>query len=682
MMSYSNLPRHQRPSRFDQFLFGACYYPEHWDRSWIEADAALMEKAHVNVVRMAEFAWTLMEPARDAFDFSLFKDAVHCLEAKGIQTILCTPTATPPRWLTKTHPEWMRVDDKGVPFAHGTRQHCCTNNPGFRAESRRITRAMAEAFKEEASVIGWQTDNEFYCHVDECYCESCQVAFREWLTQRYDSDIGMLNHAWGTLFWSQQYDDFDEVEIPKKWRQPAPCNPSALLDYRRFLSDSITAFQSEQVAILREVNPNWWITHNGLFDNIDYYKFSEDLDFLSVDVYPAFWGTKPQDFIGASNLNERCRQASGSYIVPEQCGGPGGQLDFLQPTPEKGRMRLWAYQSIAHGADGMLHFRWRTCRYGAEIHWHGILDHDNVPRRRFEEFAQEGRELQAIGSRILGTTKRVDVGISYGYEQDHANAVLPFGRPRPSDQRELILGELMRRKIAVGFVNEADSYAGLSVLIVPNAIIVDEVTAQKIEDFVAEGGVLLVTATSGQRDVNNHAIEATPPGLLSKVLGVTVEEFSKTEHRAVRLCGESLDLVTDYYEILNCAQATPLARWCFTENVEVEAAEGEVGLSCNTFGQGKAFYLGTYLNEANAPALLDLICKTAGVEPLASADTNVCVIERRASDRRLTFVLNNYPTTKTVQGLANGVELLTDVDCAGELTVGPFGVAIVETSLI
>jgi beta-galactosidase len=573
----------------------------------------------------------------------------------------------------------MRVDTNGVPFSHGTRQHCCTNNIAFRAESRRITRAMAEAFKDDAAVIGWQTDNEFYCHVEECYCESCQAGFRDWLSVRYDQSVEKLNHAWGTLFWSQQYDAFDEVEIPKKWRQPAPCNPSALLDFRRFLSDSVTAFQREQVDILREINPDWWITHNGVFYNIDYYKFTEDLDFLSVDVYPAFWGTKPESFVGASQLNERCRQATGTFIVPEQCGGPGGQLDFLQPTPEPGKMRLWAYQSIAHGADGMLHFRWRTCRYGAEIHWHGILDHDNVPRRRFDEFAQEGAELKRIGTEILGTTKRVDVGISFGYEQDHAHATMHFARPQPDAQRELMLADLMRRKVAVGYVNEADSYAGLKVLIVPSAIVMDAARADKIEAFVAEGGVLLVTATSGQRDTNNHAIAATIPGLLSNVLGITVEEFGKTEHRKMCLRGAEFQMTADYYEIVKCVTAEPLAHWRFEEHASSEAAEGAVGLSCNKFGSGKAYYLGTFLNESSASTILAMLCETAGIETLGKADTNVCVIERRSADRRLTFVLNNYPEAKRVEGLVAGQELLSDAPCNGQLTVPAFGVAVVRS---
>ncbi|MGE9290016.1 MAG: beta-galactosidase, partial [Puniceicoccales bacterium] len=352
---------------------------------------------------------------------------------------------------------------------------------------------------------------------------------------------------------------------------------------------------------------------------------------------------------------------------------------FLQPTPEKGRMRLWAYQSIAHGADGILHFRWRTCRYGAEIHWHGILDHDNIPRRRYQEFAREGQELQEIGNRILGTVRRIDVGISYSYLQDQAHAVLPFGRPRPSDQRELLLGDLMRRKIAVGYVNEADSYEGLSVLIVPSAVIEDRETAERIEAFVRSGGVLWVTATTGQRDENNHAIAETPPGLLRKVLGITVEEFGKTEHRPMQLVGDSFAVDSDYYEILECREAEALGRWRFTQGASVESAEGRVGLSCNSFGEGKAFYLGTYLNDKIIAEVWPLICKAAGVEPLAESDPNVCVMERQSEDRRLTFVLNHYPEEKSVHGLPPGRDLITREMTTGEQVLEPFGVAIIES---
>jgi beta-galactosidase len=141
--------------------------------------------------------------------------------------------------------------------------------------------------------------------------------------------------------------------------------------------------------------------HNGTFGDMDYWRFAADLDFFAVDVYPGFAGPMPTSSFWAAYKNEECRAASGGYIIPEQQGGPGGQRAYLHPTPRPGQMRLWAYQGIAHGADGILHFRWRTCRFGTEIYWNGILDHDNVPRRRYEEFCIEGEELGRIGGTIL-----------------------------------------------------------------------------------------------------------------------------------------------------------------------------------------------------------------------------------------------------------------------------------------
>ncbi len=669
-------PRHQRISKFSEFPFGVAYYPEHWDRAWLKADAERMASANVNTVRMAEFAWTLMEPQPGKYDFSLFHDAIGELAGQGIQTILCTPTAAPPRWMSFAHPDWMRENFRGEGFDHGTRQHFCTNNPEFRAESRQITRAMAEAFAGSPSVVGWQTDNELYCHIDECYCASCHAGFRAWLVEKY-GDIARLNTAWGTPFWSQQYDGFEQVMIPKQGRQPAPCNPTALLDFRRYLSDSIRAFQKEQVDILREVHPRWWITHNGMFDHIDYYRFAEDLDFLSVDVYPAFWGTKPLEFVGSAQLNERCRAASGSYIVPEQCGGPGGQLDFLQPTPEPGRMRLWAFQSVAHGADGILHFRWRTCRYGAEIHWHGILDHDNVPRRRFEEFAQEGSELRRIGQKILGTAMRVDVGICCDYGQDMADSVMSMGRPSPQNQRETALRHLLTHHIAAGFVQQADLFDGLRVLILTSAIMVDEGLAKKMEAFVSAGGILLATATTGQRDLHNNAIAETPPGLLGELFGVRVAEFGKTMHRKMVLESDFASAPADYYEILECGPAESLAKWKFEENPATEAAEGTTGLSVHSFGKGKAFYLGTFLTKENVVFVLNAVCQAAEISPLADAAPCVEITERRNASRRLTFCLNHSPAQQEVREIPEGIDLLTEK--SGPLTLEAFGVAIVES---
>ena len=187
---------HKRPVNFNRFWFGCAYYPEHWDESILQADPKRMHEAGFNVVRMAEFAWTRMEPQEENYDFSLFDTAIERLGKEGVSTILCTPTATPPRWLTVKHPEILRVNSDGVPMEHGSRQHCCHSNSLFRKYSKAITKAMAEHYAGNPNVVGWQTDNEFLCHFSECHCESCQKGFREFLKEKY-GDIDKLNSAWG-----------------------------------------------------------------------------------------------------------------------------------------------------------------------------------------------------------------------------------------------------------------------------------------------------------------------------------------------------------------------------------------------------------------------------------------------------------------------------------------------------
>jgi len=507
------IPRHQRPTALKTFLFGAPYYPEHWTPADRQHDADLMSKAGMNVARMAEFAWDRMEPSPGVLDFSIFDETIGALGAKGINTILCTPTATPPKWLTVKHPEWMRVNATDIPMEHGSRQHCCTNNGAFRAESRRITRAMAEHYATNPYVIGWQTDNELFCHISECFCDACLARFQRWLRAAYNNDITALNTSWGCAFWAQTYSDFSQIGFPRLPERPTHPNPHQMLDYGRFLSDGLTEFQKEQIDILRAANPKWWITHNGMFWHIDYWKFSQDLDFMGYDMYPGFTNKGPLSAADWSHNLSRCRAASGNFIVPETQGGAGGQRPYLHETPRPGQMRLWAYQEIAQGADGILHFRWRSCRFGAEMYWNGILDHDNIPRRRYEEFSQEGAEFRRLGPTILGTVAEVKLAALIDHDQEEAHHSMTLGLPSPNDQGSQAYRQFWKRHLAGGLVDFRDSFEGLSTVIIPSHILIDEATAARLEAFVREGGTLVATARTATRDRRNHVHYTSGPPL-------------------------------------------------------------------------------------------------------------------------------------------------------------------------
>lgn len=668
-------PAHDRPTRLDRFLFGAAYYPEHWADADREADPERMAAAGFNVVRMAEFAWDRMEPSPGEFDFSFFDRETARLGKRGIRTILCTPTAAPPRWLTREYPQVLRVDRDGRTLEHGSRQHACHSSPMFRELSRRITGAMAAHFAAEPHVIGWQTDNEFHCHFSECYCPACVEGFRRWLAERY-GDVAALNEAWGAAFWAQTYRKFEEVVLPTG--RPAHENPSQQLDYYRYLHHSVTLFQRDQVEILRRHNAGWLLTHNGVFSHIDYREFARDLDFLSYDNYPLFWVRQAGPASTAARL-DRVRSYAGNFVVPEQQSGPGGQKPYLHETPAPGEMRLWTYQSIAHGADGVLHFRWRTCRYGAEAYWCGILDHDNVPRRRYAEAAREGEELSRVGPELLGTHVRMDAAILWDIGQQEVHQTLPLGLPSPCDAGDAVYRALWRRNKAVGFVHPEDDFTGLRLIVVPHFVTVENGLVDRLHRWVEQGGILVVGARTGTRDAYNHVLPSTPPGPLAEMLGVSVAEWgavSSYVNQIVLEGGADVPLWS-WYEVLEPQGAEVVGTW------EDGHYRGQPAVTVNRVGRGAAYYVGTYLGEALVHGLLDRIAPEADLHPIFDGlPDRVEAVMRTDGERSFLFLMNHSPEAVTVSGVPAGTELLTQHVLTAEdeeMVLDGFGVAIIRS---
>jgi beta-galactosidase len=671
---------HTRPTRLKTFLFGAPYYPEHWSPAYWERDAQRMAEAGFNVVRMAEFAWDRMEPVEGQYDFSLFQEVIAIMGRHGIATILCTPTATPPRWLTHAHPDVLRVLPDGRRCTHGSRQHACYAGERYRAYSRAITQAMAAAFKDNAHVVGWQTDNEINCGPHECICPNCQTEFRRFLESRYGT-IETLNEAWGTAFWAQTYQAWEQIDLPCE-ALPQSENPSARLDYYRYLSHIAVRFQREQVAILRAANPDWFVTHNGMFDQIDYVTFCRDLDFFGYDNYPGFrvdTAATPADGAAATAVKlDMARSFSGNFIIPEQQSGPGGQKHYLHDNPRPGQMRLWSYQSIAHGADGILHFRWRTCRFGAEEYWCGILDHDDVPRRRYREAQQEGREFAALAPKLLGTRVRVDVGLLHSPEQDDAHRAMPHGLPVPSAASAHLHRALWARHVAVGYINPVDRFDGLRALVWPHFALCNAATAERLAAFVRDGGVLLIGGRSAIKDVHNHVIAETPPGLLAELAGATVEEYGMRPERHFGICLPERVQPALWYDVLRPTTATVIGTWSGGH------LEGQPAVTLNRYGVGQVLTIGTYLAPETAPWMADLLLRYAGVTPLvAGAPAAVEATLRVSDERRLLFLLNHDEIAHTVRGIPAGTDLLSTAQAGGKpvpgaLQLEPWQVAIIE----
>lgn len=621
--------------RFSTFLFGVDYYPEQWPESYWEQDAQRMEEAGVNAVRMGEFGWSVMEPAQGNYDFSLFDRAISTLGHHGIKTILGTPTATPPKWLTHEYPEVLHVFANGQKANDQTRRHYCYNSTVYRKLSRAIVEAMAGHYENNPNVIGWQIDNEFNNENPECYSESCRVAFRQWLEAKYGY-LDSLNTRWGARFWSQWYTAWDQVDLP--FPATSLHNPALMLDFKRFISDSVGSYAGEQIAIIRKHRPNDFITTNGVFRNIDYYSFSKPLDLYAVDNYPTF-SASPQYPTGASFT--LARGFNGRIMVMEELTGPAGQT-YLLRTPRPGEMSLWTFQAIAHGADGVLHFRWRTARKGVEEYWSGVLEQDNIPGEKYQEFKREGEQIRAIGSEVLGSKLISQVAVLNDFEDEWVFDYQYLSRDmNPGYAYTNLFRAASEMKYNIDFIGPEADFSKYRVIFAPRLVLIDPAMAQKIRGFVENGGAFILAAHSALKDRDNALVGEPRPAMLSDLFGVQVESTqiyssSQSVGNSVRISkGEAIP-VEILAESLKTNGASTAGTW------EADFLRGSPAYTEKTVGNGTAIYYGSVISLQAARSLLARYAAEKKVEPvLTGIPREVEVTRRTKGDTDYFFVLNH-----------------------------------------
>lgn len=396
----------------DKLELGVCYYPEHWDQSLWEDDLRRMLKNGIETVRITEFAWNKFEPTEGNYTYEFFDSFMEVVERIGIKVIFCTPTATPPAWLTEKYPEVLNSTREGVLYRHGARRHYNYNSPKYQELTSVIVTKIAEHYGKHPNIIGWQIDNEINCEVAVFYSESDTIAFRGFLKEKYKT-LDNLNKAWGTTFWNQDYTKWDQVYVPRNTIK-ATTNPHHDMDYIPFVSRSACSFVKLQSDILKKyIKSGDFITTNGMFGNLDNHCMTdESLDFYTFDSYPNFAYCLGEDPKNSNDLNDRrwsrrlseVRSVSNNFGVMEQQSGPNGWTTRTgAPSPKPGQMALWTMQSVAHGADFISYFRWRTCIMGTEIYWHGILDYSNRENRRIKEVNKINQLFSKIGN-VAGST--------------------------------------------------------------------------------------------------------------------------------------------------------------------------------------------------------------------------------------------------------------------------------------
>jgi beta-galactosidase len=385
---------------------GTCYYPEHWPEIQWHEDARQMAEIGLTWIRIGEFAWSRMEPQPGQFDWGWLDRAIEILGQQGLRVVLGTPTATPPRWMIKKHPDMLSLDAQGRPRGFGSRRHYCFSHRGYRAECVRIVTALAERYGANPHVAAWQTDNEYGCHdTTLSYSAAAQVAFRDWLAQKYQSPDA-LNRAWGNVFWSMEYADFNEIALPNLTVTEA--NPAHVMDFRRFASDEVASFNRLQTEAIRR-HSDAPIAHNymGRITEFDHFATGADLDIAAWDSYPLGFLS---DRLEASADHKRrfARQGDpdfqafhhdlyravgrGRWWIMEQQPGPVNWAPY-NPDPLPGMARLWAWEAFAHGAEAVCYFRWRQAPFAQEQMHASMLRPDNAPAPAYHAAVEVAREL-------------------------------------------------------------------------------------------------------------------------------------------------------------------------------------------------------------------------------------------------------------------------------------------------
>lgn len=657
-------------------VLGTCYYPEHWDKSMWESDLLRMLDIGISVVRIAEFAWSKIEPKEGEYTYDFFDSFLDLAGKVGMKVIFCTPTATPPAWLTDKYPEVLNATIEGTLYRHGARRHYNYNSHVYREFCRNIIEKIASHYAPHPAVIGWQIDNEINCEINVFYSESDTIAFRNFLKKKYGT-IEELNKAWGTVFWNQTYTSWGEVYVPRKTISNST-NPHHVLDYIRFVSDSACSFAKMQADIIRKyLKKDDFITTNGIFSNLDNHRMNdESLDFMTYDSYPNFAYTIDsynekdimKDRNWSRNLTE-VRSISKPFGIMEQQSGANGWNTWLgAPTPRPGQITLWTMQSIAHGADFISYFRWRTCTFGTEIYWHGILDYSGRENRRLEEVKKVHEKFEQIKS-VAGSLYRAEVGVIKDYDNIWDAEVDTWHKRIESTSENALFqaGQLTHTPIDYIYFRESTTLQNLKqykVLFYPHAAILTKERVKVLEEYVEQGGILVMGCRTGYKDINGKCIMDYLPGLARALTGTDVYEYSFVSP-------DSGSILVDW-------EGTKIEAAVFNDLLATVGENSEVvgkyinsyyketpALIKNKVGRGYAYYFGGAFTTDTAKVFLQKLGVDNPYKNFVELPESCEIAVRQKGNDKFIFILNYSSEEVQIKLLRDTINMYTGFSING-----------------
>lgn len=643
----------------NKIAYGGDYNPEQWPREVWDDDMRLFKKAHIDIVTLNVFSWASIQPSEDVYDFDRLDEIINLATDNGLKICLATSTGAHPAWMATRYPEILRVDNQGRKHKFGGRHNSCPNSPVYRKYAARLAEKLAERYGKRDNVVAWHISNEYG---GECYCDNCEKAFRVWLKERYGT-LDELNRAWNTAFWSHTFYDWDEIVLPNHLSEHFDMMgrdytqfQSISLDYKRFNSDGmLKCFEIERDAI-RATGSNIPITTNlmAFYPPLDYQKWAKSMDFVSWDNYPS-----PGDPAARKALNHsliRGMKGNAPFCLMEQTPSVTNWQPYNK-LKRPGEMRLQSYQAVAQGSDSVMFFQMRRSIGACEKYHGAVIDHaGRDDTRMFREITALGEELDKIGDITLGSRIESQVAIVFDWE----NWWAINGSAGPSilinyhEEVYRYYEAFHRQNIPCDIVPVDADLSSYKMVVAPIAYMIKKGYAKKLDEFVKKGGNLVTTFFSGYVD-ESDLVQGAYPGKLTDILGIWVEESDALPD------GESNSFVYNgntYEAKILCDIIRPLNASVIS-TYEQDFYAGEPVLTVNSYGQGKAYYVGCSSNSDFYYELLQKISSELGIRGIMKEIPQVEVTRRVHGSDEFIYILNHDAESKNIILEHGGINLIT-----------------------
>ncbi|MDN4601046.1 beta-galactosidase [Paenibacillus sp. F6_3S_P_1C] len=670
-------------SKLPKMFYGGDYNPEQWDHETHLEDLRMFQLAGIDIATINVFSWALIQPDEVTYNFEGLDQFINSLYENGVYICLATSTAAHPAWMAKKYPDVLRVDADGRKRKFGGRHNSCPNSPTYRKYSEKIADKLAERYKDHPAVLVWHISNEYG---GDCYCDNCEKAFRVYLKERYQT-LEQLNKAWNTNFWGHTFYDWDEIVLPSNLSEHWGNNNSTFqgisLDYSRFNSDSmLDCYRLEYDAIKKHI-PDSVVTTNlmGFFKQLDYFKWAKHMDIVSWDSYPGL--ATPVSYTAMAHDLMRGLKDGQPFMLMEQTPSQQNWQPY-NSLKRPGVMRLWSYQSVAHGADTIMFFQLRRSIGACEKYHGAVIEHVGHENTRvFREVAELGKELQLLGNKTLDAT--VDAKVAIVFDWENWWAIEKSSGPTVAlnyvDQIHKYYAAFFRRNIQVDIVSVDTDISKYDIVLAPVLYMVKPGFAAKLEKFVEAGGTFLTTFFSGIVNESDIVTTGGYPGELRKLLGIWVEEIDALlpeQKNSIVLKEAYGDLQGEY----GCGMLCDLLH---SEGAEVIAEYGDdfykgmPVVTRNTFGQGEAWYVASDPEDRFLDGLLGQLAAAKNIDSLLNTPEGVEVTARTKGGQQYLFVMNHNATAQSYDlGKAKAHDLLTDRPLSGTIEIEGRGVQLLE----